>query len=123
MIFLSVQLAQGKSLHCSYGELPSEQALRPMLRDAFEAAIIGGVAGHMAGHDAVGAASGCVIGHDETNKRQNATRIVNRRLGRCFRDKSRHVVIVRLADRQTLRAPSRQRTFKFASDPGTRLDL
>ena len=36
---------------------------------SFEAlAIVGGVAGHMAGHGKLGAAAGCVIGHHEANK-------------------------------------------------------
>jgi hypothetical protein len=32
-------------------------------------AIVGGVAGHMAGHGKLGAAAGCVVGHDEANKK------------------------------------------------------
>ena len=36
-------------------------------------AIVGGVAGHLAGHGKVGAVAGCIIGHHEANK-QNATK-------------------------------------------------
>jgi uncharacterized protein YcfJ len=31
-------------------------------------AIVGGIAGHMAGHGKVGAVAGCIIGHHEANK-------------------------------------------------------
>jgi len=32
-------------------------------------AIVGGAAGHMAGHGKLGAAAGCVVGHHEANKK------------------------------------------------------
>lgn len=32
-------------------------------------AIVGGVAGHMAGHGKLGAVAGCVVGHHEANKK------------------------------------------------------
>jgi hypothetical protein len=37
-------------------------------KGCIKVAIIGGAAGHMAGHGKVGAAAGCVIGHHEANK-------------------------------------------------------
>jgi len=37
-------------------------------KGCIKAAIVGGLAGHMAGHGKMGAAAGCVIGHHEANK-------------------------------------------------------
>jgi hypothetical protein len=34
-------------------------------------AIVGGAAGHMAGHGKLGAAAGCVVGHHEANKKDS----------------------------------------------------
>jgi uncharacterized protein YcfJ len=39
-----------------------------MTPSRFKGAIIGGLAGHMAGHGKVGAIAGCVIGRHEANK-------------------------------------------------------
>jgi hypothetical protein len=38
-------------------------------KGCMKSAIVGGVAGHMAGHDKLGAAAGRVIGHHEANKK------------------------------------------------------
>ena len=32
-------------------------------------AVVGGVAGHMAGHGKMGAAAGCAVGHSKANKK------------------------------------------------------
>jgi hypothetical protein len=47
-------------------------------------AIVGGVAGQMAGHGKLGAAAGCVIGHHEANKKdpKNANAQQQARSGR-----------------------------------------
>jgi hypothetical protein len=42
-------------------------------KGCIKGAIVGGIAGHMAGHGKLGAAAGCVIGHHEANKSDNAS--------------------------------------------------
>ena len=37
-------------------------------KECIKGAIVGGAAGHMAGHGKLGAAAGCVVGHHEANK-------------------------------------------------------
>jgi hypothetical protein len=37
-------------------------------KECIKGAIVGGVAGHMAGDGKLGAAAGCVVGHHEANK-------------------------------------------------------
>ena len=37
----------------------------------YAGAIVGGIAGHMAGHGKLGAAAGCVVGHHEANKKDS----------------------------------------------------
>jgi uncharacterized protein YcfJ len=38
-------------------------------KGCIKGAVIGGAAGHMAGHGKLGAAAGCVVGHHEANKK------------------------------------------------------
>jgi hypothetical protein len=38
-------------------------------KGCIQGAVIGGAAGHMAGHGKLGAAAGCVVGHHEANKK------------------------------------------------------
>jgi hypothetical protein len=54
---------------CCVVHTSSEQAPRQMLSACIKGAIGCGVAGHMAGHGAVGATARCVIGHHRTRLR------------------------------------------------------
>jgi biotin transporter BioY len=41
-------------------------------KGCIKGAIVGGVAGHIAGHGKLGALAGCIVGHHEANKHQDA---------------------------------------------------
>ena len=41
-------------------------------KGCIKGAVVGGAAGHMAGHGKLGAAAGCVVGHHEANKKDDA---------------------------------------------------
>ena len=47
-------------------------ALPADAKGCIKGALVGGAAGHLAGHHGVlGAAAGCIVGHHEANKRNN----------------------------------------------------
>jgi len=47
-------------------------ATAPAQAGCLSGAVGGGVAGHMVGHGKLGAAAGCVIGHERSKSKQNA---------------------------------------------------
>jgi hypothetical protein len=44
-----------------------------LFKEVHQGAIVGGVAGSVAGHGKLGAAAGCVVGHHEANKADTKT--------------------------------------------------
>jgi uncharacterized protein YcfJ len=43
-------------------------------KGCIKGAIVGGVAGHVAGHGKLGAVAGCIIGHHQANKPDDASK-------------------------------------------------